>query len=142
MSAPIKQRAPAPAIKVAAAPNYNSAAHPAREIARLLPDLAEARKTYPIGTGFMDYFPDAVAEASHISYIGNQQHNPGQPLHWARGKSTDHADCIMRHFIGRGTLDSDGQRHSAKLLWRVAALLQQELEQELALPLPRGCTEN
>jgi len=107
----------------------------------MLPADPAERKTFPMGTGLLDYFPDALAEAAHISFIGNQQHNPGQPLHWARGKSMDHADCIIRHFLGRGTLDSDGQRHSAKLAWRALALLQQELEAELGLPLPRGCAE-
>ena len=62
--------------------------------------------------------------------MGNDQHNPGEPLHWARGKSMDQADCLIRHFLERGTLDTDGQRHSAKLCWRALALLQLELEGE------------
>jgi hypothetical protein len=71
-----------------------------------------------------------LAEVARISKTGNDQHNPGQPLHWARGKSLDHADCIARHLIQRGTLDSDGMRHSAKVAWRALALLQEELEKE------------
>ena len=110
--------------------------HPSKPI----PDAAAERKLVPMGTGLLDYFPDALASVAHLSYIGNQQHNPGQPLHWARGKSTDHADCIIRHFLGRGTIDTDGVRHSVKLLWRAAALLQEELEAVHDLPQPRGCT--
>lgn len=94
-----------------------------------LPSDASARKNMPIATGVLDYFPLAIAEIAKVSKAGNDQHNPGEPLHWAREKSTDHADCITRHLIERGTLDSDGQRHSAKLAWRALALLQTELEQ-------------
>jgi hypothetical protein len=108
---------------------------------RLLPPDAAERKQYPVGTGVLDYFPDALAEVAKVSFTGNQQHNPGQPLHWARGKSMDHSDTIIRHYIERGTLDIDGMRHTAKLAWRVLALLQQELEAEFNLPLPRGATE-
>lgn len=85
----------------------------------------------PITTGVLDYFSNALAEVAKVSKAGNDQHNPGQQLHWARGKSTDQADCIARHLIGRGTFDTDGQRHSAKLAWRALALLQEELEAEV-----------
>lgn len=94
----------------------------------LLPPDADKRKAIPITAGVLDYFPLAIAEVAKCSKVGNDQHNPGQPLHWARDKSTDHADCIARHLIDRGRFDSDGQRHSAKLAWRALALLQLELE--------------
>lgn len=96
-----------------------------------LPVNATERKEIPITTGVLDYFPLAIAEVARVSKAGNDQHNPGQPLHWAREKSTDHADCIGRHLLERGRLDSDGQRHSAKLVWRALALLQTELEKEI-----------
>lgn len=95
-----------------------------------LPVWPTERKEYPIATGFMDYFPDAIAAVAHLSYRGNQQHNPGQPLHWARFKSADEADTMMRHFLRRGTLDTDGVRHSAKMVWRALAYLQKEIEGE------------
>jgi len=95
-----------------------------------LPEDADGRKETPICTGVMDYFPAALAEVARVSKAGNDQHNPGQPLHWARGKSVDHADCIARHLVQRGTKDTDGQRHSAKVAWRALALLQEELEAE------------
>lgn len=103
----------------------------------VFPEKAEDRKKIPVASGVIDYFPAALAEVAKISYAGNEQHNPGESLHWARNKSTDQADTIMRHFIDRGKLDSDGLRHSAKLAWRALALLQLELEAEGA-PIARG----
>lgn len=91
---------------------------------------AEERKGTPIATGVLDYFPRALAEVAKCSKAGNDQHNPGKPLQWDRTKSTDHADCIARHLIDRGTRDTDGIRHSAKLAWRALALLEVELERE------------
>ncbi len=96
-----------------------------------LPDDAAARKEIPIMTGVLDYFPAALAEVAKISKLGNDQHNPGQPLHWARNKSTDQADTIIRHLMARGTRDTDNARHTAKAAWRVLALLQEELEAEV-----------
>jgi len=93
-----------------------------------LPTDAATRKRFPIATGVIDYFPDALAVIAHVSFIGNEQHNPGTPLHWEREKSTDEADALMRHFVERGTFDADGMRHSAKMAWRALALLQKELE--------------
>lgn len=100
--------------------------------AYLLPADPTARKETPIARGVLDYFPLAIAEVARVSKTGNDQHNPGQEMHWARGKSTDHADCIVRHLIERGTIDTDGMRHSAKVAWRALALLQTELEDALA----------
>ena len=93
-----------------------------------LPADAKTRKTFPLATGLLDYFPDALAAVAHLSYVGNKQHNPGQALRWAREKSIDHPDTLLRHFVERGTLDIDGERHSAKVAWRALAILQLELE--------------
>ena len=93
-----------------------------------LPTDAKERKDCPLCTGVLDYFPDALVEVSHVSRIGNDQHNPGQPLHWDKSKSTDEADSLVRHLLQRGTMDSDGVRHSAKVAWRALALLQREIE--------------
>lgn len=96
----------------------------------ILPDEASERKKFPLASGLFDYFPDALIAVSHVSWNGNNQHNPGQPLHWDRAKSTDEADTMLRHFSQRGQLDSDGQRHSAKMAWRALAILQKEIESE------------
>ena len=102
-----------------------------------LPTEPAARKEIPLCSGVLDYFPAALAEVAKVSLAGNRQHNGNAPLHWARGKSTDQADCILRHLAERGTLDVDGMRHSAKLAWRALALLQLELE-ATGVPMARG----
>lgn len=91
---------------------------------------AAARKAHPLFTGCLAYFPDALLEVAHLSKIGNDQHNPGQPLHWSRGKSNDHADCLVRHQLDHGRRDVDGERHSAKVAWRALAQLQLEIEKD------------
>lgn len=104
-----------------------------------LPTGSSARKDIPITTGVIDYFPAALAAVAAVSKAGNDKHNPGEPLHWARSKSTDEADAIGRHLIERGGVDPEtGQRHSAQLAWRALALLQKELEEAGEAPLARG----
>lgn len=98
--------------------------------ATTLPESATERKQYPVATGCLDYFPDAIAAIANLSYVGNEQHNPGKPLHWDRSKSGDEADTAMRHFLARGTRDKDGVRHTTKFAWRALALLQKEIEGE------------
>lgn len=90
------------------------------------------RKETPMATGLLDYFPDALAEVANVSFVGNAQHNPGQPMHWAREKSQDHADCIIRHLAERGKFDTDGLSHSGKVVWRALANLQLEIEARCA----------
>lgn len=93
-----------------------------------LPTDAQERKNAPIYSGVLQYFPDAIVAVAQLSKKGNDQHNPGQPLHWAREKSADHHDCLLRHVMEAGTIDTDGVRHSAKVAWRALAALQLELE--------------
>lgn len=103
-----------------------------------LPQTSAERKQIPLCTGVLDYFTSALVEVARVSFIGNEKHNPGEPLHWARGKSMDHADCILRHLAERGGTDPEtGLRHSAALAWRALALLQQEMEDEGA-PVSKG----
>lgn len=115
---------------------------------RLITGGSDYRKEFPITSGLLDYFPDACAAVSQVSYFGNAKHNPGQPMHHARGKSMDHADCILRHLSERGGFDTivvDGVerlvRHTVALAWRAMALAQEELEREFGLATPRGATE-
>jgi hypothetical protein len=98
--------------------------------ATTLPIDAKERKNFPIASGFLDYFPDAIVAISEISKAGNDQHNPGSSLRWDRSKSGDESDTCIRHFLQRGTLDTDGKRHTAKAAWRILALLQKEIENE------------
>lgn len=90
-------------------------------------DSAE-RKTYPVYSGVFQYFPAALARVARHSFIGNAKHNPGQPLHHARGKSDDHLDAAGRHLI-------EGDLVGAA--WRILAALQLQCEAEGA-PLAPG----
>lgn len=101
-----------------------------RPVRGSLPTDHASRKSTPMCRGLLDYFPLACAEVARLSMAANEQHNPGEPMHWAREKSTDHADCVVRHLVDRGKLDKDGMRHTAKVAWRALALLQLELEGE------------
>lgn len=62
-----------------------------------LPTDSTARKSVPMAGGCRDYFPAALAGVARWSKQGNDKHNPGEPLHHARGKSMDHEECIERH---------------------------------------------
>src|SRR3990167_5525973 len=54
-----------------------------------LPTDPVERKKYPIASGVLDYFPDAIAAIAYVSWVGNNQHHPNTPLHWDRSKSAD-----------------------------------------------------
>lgn len=108
--------------------------------APILPTDSDERKTIPIFSGVLNYFPLAIAAVARVSKRGNDKHNPGQPLHWARGKSTDHADCIARHLIDVETLDAATGEYedAAALAWRALAKLQELEEQRLNKAASRG----
>lgn len=93
-----------------------------------LPTDAAARKGLPVYSGFVKYFPRAMVAVAELSKIGNDQHNPGKPLHWDRSKSGDELDAAMRHLLEAGTIDTDGIRHSTKFAWRAMGNLEKELE--------------
>jgi hypothetical protein len=97
------------------------------------------RKAHPVYSGFIKYFPDAIEAVAHVSHLGNEQHHPGEPLHWDRHKSTDQMDSCQRH-IGDDAkgirFDSDGGRHLAKAAWRILAELQIQIETENAKRKP------
>jgi hypothetical protein len=94
--------------------------------------------------------------------MGNRKHNPGEPMHHARGKSMDHAECIQRHQIDRHEnggyepiqLDKEGKPTNlwrtlpdgrqvgppqvAYTAWRALAQLQEWLEANEGAPLAPG----
>lgn len=85
------------------------------------------RKQYPVYSGFIKYFPRAIMAVAHCSWVGNEQHNPGEPLHWAKGKSPDQPDAMMRHLIDHAMgnpVDDDNIQHLAKVAWRAMANLE------------------
>ena len=96
------------------------------------------RASMPLADGCLDYFPNALAYVAFVSKQGSDKHNPGQEMHWARDKSTDHANKMMRHLIDRGRMDSDGIRHSGYVAWRALANLQNELEEAGLCPPSRA----
>lgn len=93
------------------------------------------RKEAPVSRGVFAYFPDALALIARHSARSNAKHNPGEPIHWSRDKSTDHEDCIARHSlsiaIDPDSLD-DGQPHMICRAWRSLAALQLWAEQQEA----------
>jgi len=67
-------------------------------ILRLPTDAAE-RKAVPLYSGLFEYFPDSLIAVAKLSFIGNEQHHPGEPLHWDKNKSTDELDALLRHMM-------------------------------------------
>ncbi len=91
-----------------------------------LPIDAKARKKVPIYSGFVCYFPDAIALVAAHSFVSNEQHNPGEPLHWNRAVSGDEMDALMRHVTeeaGAKSLDEEITAATA-VAWRAMAKLQ------------------
>jgi hypothetical protein len=94
---------------------------------------SQRRKAQPLFQGFLMYFPDACLAIAEHSRKANDKHNPGEPLHWSKDKSKDHADCIARHLIDIGpdwdAVDPEFESlHATALAWRSMALLQTVLE--------------
>lgn len=100
--------------------------------ATVLPADPKARKSVPIYSGFIKYFPRAIAAVAHLSAVGNTQHNPGQPLHWDRSKSGDELDALMRHLLEADGVDKDGVAHVVKCAWRAMAAAEKYLEKQEA----------
>jgi len=94
---------------------------------------AEERKGIPVYSGFVKYFPRAILAVARLSKVANDQHNPGEPLHWAKEKSQDEPDALMRHMIDDvlgEAQDTDGILHKTKMAWRAMANLERELEKQ------------
>jgi hypothetical protein len=119
--------------------------------ATTLPTDSAARKEIPILAGCFRYFPAALAGVAIISKQGNDKHNPGEPLHHARGKSMDHGDCLLRHLMDLQDALSAGDDSAAlteadAIAWRALAL-SQELHEASGAPLapaavlPKDCRE-
>ena len=95
----------------------------------MLPTDDATRKRIKVFQGFFQYFPDAVAAIAELSCLCNEQHNPGESVHWAKEKSTEELDSQARHLLGiasEGPLarDVDGILEATKNAWRACANLQ------------------
>lgn len=99
-----------------------------------LPVDAAARKSVPLVRGLLDYFPAALAAVAELSLAASKQHGHGDDMHWERAKSSDHPDCIVRHLMDRGKIDTDNVRHIVKVAWRALAAAEEELEAAGATP--------
>jgi hypothetical protein len=102
--------------------------------------------------GLLRYFPAALAGVARHSKAGNDKHNPGEEMHHARGKSSDHADCIVRHLVDLADLDARGDvriegepslatailDEANALAWRALALAQELHERYGRAPLAPG----
>jgi len=87
-----------------------------------LPTDAKERKAIPVYTGFINYFPKAIAAVAKVSLVGGIQHGQtAETLHWDRSKSGDELDAMMRHI-----LDGDWEQ----VAWRAMANLEKKLESE------------
>jgi hypothetical protein len=89
------------------------------------------RKEVKLWDFMFHYFPRAWLEVARVAMVGNNQHNPGEPMHWAPGKSPDQLNSAFRHIWDYGTgeeFDEDGCSHLAKAIWRLMAQLQLDIE--------------
>lgn len=115
--------------------NFNPAhVCPTTLAASALPTGYDDRKNdFPLWDFQFGYFPLAWLEVVKVAVVGNKQHNPGEPLHWARGKSMDQLNTAARHQFDYGMgqkKDTDGCYHLAKAIWRLSARLQLDIEAE------------
>lgn len=116
----------------------------APETKMTLPLDSMERKGIPLMRGCLRYFPAALAGVALISRLGNDKHNPGQEMHHARGKSSDHGDCVIRHLVDVQDLIAakappDQILHEAsQLVWRALAFSQELHEQIGNAPLAPG----
>jgi hypothetical protein len=112
-----------------------------------IPQDDQARKDAPMFRGLLGYFPAALFEVSVHSLESDRKHNPGSSTgpNWARGKSSDHWDCIVRHLVDAGgpgdqpqpghcfdpSVDVAARKyHLTAIAWRALALLQEHCEAE------------
>jgi hypothetical protein len=118
-----------------------------------LPTDSAERKQVPLFEGAVAYFPAALALLARVSKTGNDKHNPGEPLHHARGKSMDHSDCVVRHLVDiadivaaieRGKLFNQPGYESVRqqlmaeagqFFWRAGAYVQELCEKYDNVPL-------
>lgn len=108
-----------------------------------LPINSDERKNIPLFSGCLKYFPAALAGVAQVSKLGNDKHNPGQPLFHNRNKSGDHGDCILRHLtdtielLSSNSKPEDILNEVNQMAWRALAF-SQELHEKFGAPLAPG----
>lgn len=97
----------------------------------VIPQEDTVRKAAPMYRGLLGYFPWALFKVAAHSFRSDRKHNPETPEseapHWSRGKSSDHADCIIRHLT---EMHTDPLYHLTAIAWRALAMLQEYGERE------------
>ena len=89
---------------------------------RILPEDSDERKKWPIYSGVLSPFPNAIAAIAHQSYFGNEKHcDESEPMHWEFDKSNDHHDCLMRHLL---------EEDYVAVAWRALALLETKMQEK------------
>lgn len=132
---PVPQHLDKPAAAALAKTISESVAISSHLAIEYIPQDDKRRKGAPMFRGLLGYFPAALFAVAEHSRESNDKHNPGEELHWARGKSSDHADCIVRHLIDAGKRGTPGRLyHLRALAWRSLAALQEECEANGAAP--------
>lgn len=85
-------------------------------------DSAE-RKKFVVYSGFVKYFPEAMAAVARLSFESNHKHSPeATEVTWNRAASGDELDALMRHVI-----DEDWTH----VAWRAMANLQKQIEKKI-----------
>ena len=98
-------------------------------------DSSARRKDQPVTEGFLKYCPAAIRLAAELSRLGNEKHNPGEPMHHARGKSADHLDCAARHIMDADKVDGDtGLIEAVLAFWRLGMYIQEKCERDYGWP--------
>ena len=125
-------------------PNSAPSAHVGPRTEMVLSADSAERKRTPIYSGVLAYFPLAIAAVARVSQRGNDKHNPGEPLHHARNKSSDHKDCMARHLCDIDTYNPVLAEYedAACLAWRALAYLQELEEKRLGKGLPPGARDD
>jgi hypothetical protein len=128
---------------------FRAVVAPAPQVPIFMSTDSAERKLMPVATGVMAYFPDALLLMAFVSRVGNEKHNPGQPLHWAKEKSADEPDAEARHMLdgfrelppdpGLERLGKLG--HKASKAWRAIADLQRACDEERKKFLAEQCKQ-
>lgn len=94
------------------------------------------RKGAPVASGPLAYFPDALTLVAVLCRLGNDKHSPGQPLHWAKEKSSDELDALARYLLDElkgAPIDPEVAElgefaHAVQIAWRALAHLQRRCD--------------
>lgn len=119
-----------------------------------LPVDSTERKNLPVLSGALRYAPASFMLMAETAKLGNDKHNPGQALHHARGRSSDHGDCIVRHTMDIQDIVAAFERNLGleferdalrqlqvelgQLSWRANIMVQELAERYLGAPLAPG----